>query len=283
VIAPVKNASHPKIVQSLPAFSPVASRLLTITRRDNVSLKVVGDLIEMDPGLSTDVLRLANSPLYGSRSEVTGILRAVALMGLEAIRGMVLTVALRNFCRSAASAPVFRQCWRHNLACALLSGDLAEVNTIERDTGYSLGLLHDSGRLALLAARPAAYTHLLLAGAPSSEEMLIMERELFEMDHCEVGGWLAESWNLPGEFRQIMAHHHEPCGGSNELGTAFIVHMACELADMAGFPSWGPPKEWDTSKLEACLPNAGPAILDPGQLIPRIAEGINSLECTLML
>ena len=273
----------PRIVQSLPAFSPVASRLLAITSREHVSLKAVGDLIEMDPALSTDVLRLANSPLYASRSEVTGILRAIAMMGLQAVRGMVLTVALRNFSRSATAAPVFRQCWRHSLACALLSSDLAQVNMIERDTAYSLGLLHDSGRLALLAASPVLYSRLLLAGAPSSEEMLIIEREIFDMDHCEVGDWLADSWNLPAEFRRVMAHHHEPAGGSNERGTAFIVHMACELADMAGFPSWGPPKEWDISKLEACLPNAGSAILDAGELIPRTAEGINSLECTLQL
>src|ERR1017187_4476064 len=105
----VTNIKPPRIVQSLPAFSPVASRLLAMASQERVSLKAVGDLIEMDPALSTVVLRLANSPLYAQRTEVSGILRAVAMMGLEAVRGMVLTVALRNFSHSATSAPVFRQ------------------------------------------------------------------------------------------------------------------------------------------------------------------------------
>jgi hypothetical protein len=52
---------------------------------------------------------------------------------------------------------------------------------------------------------------------------------------------------------------------------------------MAGFQSWGQPPDWDTAALQAFVPDAGPAILDPGEFIPRVAAGINSLECTLML
>ena len=269
-------------MQSLPAFSPVASRLLSMATGSQASLREVSGLIEMDPALSVDVLRLINSPLYARRIEITGVMHATTLLGMEAIRGMVLTVALRNFSRLSSGAPVFRQCWRHNLACALLTADLAAVSGIDRDAAYSLGLLHDSGRLALLAASPVGYSRLLDSGAADLAELMEKERELFEMDHCDVGLWLAEEWRLPIDFQNAMSNHHEP-GGGDGSHTSLIVHLACDLATMAGFPSWGRPREWDTTELQQRLPEAGPSILDSGELIPRLAEGINSLECSLSL
>jgi HD-like signal output (HDOD) protein len=243
-------------------------------------MREVSELIGADPALTADVLRLANSPLYARRQDITSLLRAIALLGVEALRGMVMTVALRDFSRSATKAPVFQQCWRHNLACGLISADLAAACGKERDAAYTIGLLHDAGRLALLAASPLCYGQLLKAGGWSAPEMREKERELFEADHCEVGGWLAESWQLPEDFQTAMAHHHEPAA---DRGYPQIVHLACDLASMAGFQAWGQPPEWNTEALEAFLPDAGPAILDGGEFIPHLAAGINSLECMLML
>ena len=276
------STKPPKIAESLPPFSPVASRLLAVASQEGASLKDFSDLIEMDPALSSDVLRLVNSPLYALRGHVSGILHAIALLGLDAVRRMALTVALRDFSRPALNTPSFKQCWRHNLACAVLAGDLADAEMMERDTGYSLGLLHDSGRLALLAVRPVVYGRLLQIGAANAEEMLAMEREMFEMDHCEVGKWLADSWSLPAEFWPVMSHHHTPCGSVGR-GPVLVVQLACKLADMAGFAAWGEPKEWDVTEVQKFLPRAGPEILDPGEVIPRVAERINWVECALSL
>jgi HD-like signal output (HDOD) protein len=283
-MASALRRSPPKLLESLPSFSPIASRLLALAFQENASMREVSELISADPGLSADVLRLANSPLYARQHEINSLLRAMALLGIEAVRGLVLTVALRNFSRSATQSPVFQQCWRHNLACALVSADLAAAAWKERDAAYTIGLLHDAGRLALLAASPLAYGQLLKAGAGSTSEMLQSERELFEMDHCEVGGWLAEAWQLPPDFHVAMEHHHQPADNPGDKhGYSQIVHLSCELASMAGFQAWGQPPEWNTEALQACLPDAGPSILDAGEFIPRLAAGINSLECMLML
>jgi HD-like signal output (HDOD) protein len=243
-------------------------------------MREVSELIGADPALTADVLRLANSPLYARQHDISSLLRAMALLGMDAVRGLVMTVALRNFSSSATHSPVFQQCWRHNLACGLISADLAEAPWKERDAAYTIGLLHDAGRLALLAANPLSYGQLLKAGAASRPEMWEKERELFEVDHCEIGGWLADAWQLPEDFQVAMQHHHEP---ADNRGYAQIVHLACDLASMAGFQSWGQPPEWNTAALQAFLPDAGSAILDAGEFIPRVAAGINSLECMLML
>jgi putative nucleotidyltransferase with HDIG domain len=267
-------------LESLPSFSPIAARLLSLAFNERASMKEVSDLIGADPALTTDVLRLANSPLYARQTDINSLLRAMALLGMEAVRGLVLTVALRNFSRTATKAPVFQQCWRHCLATGLIAGDLAAANWKDRDIAYTLGLLHDAGRLAMLAATPLSYGGLLKTGAASPQEMRDKEREMFEVDHCEAGAWLAEGWKLPSDFQIAMEHHHNP---EAEGGYAQILYWACRMASMAGFQSWGPPPDWNTEGLQAFLPNAGPEILDAGELIPRIAAGINSMECMLSL
>jgi HD-like signal output (HDOD) protein len=271
----------PRLLESLPSFSPIAARLLGLAFHERVSMKEVSDLIGADPALASDVLRLANSPLYAQHTEINSLLRAMALLGMEAVRGLVLTVALRNFSRTATKAAVFQQCWRHCLATGLIAGDLAAASWKDRDIAYTLGLLHHAGRLAMLAATPLSYGGLLKTGAASALEMSEKERELFDVDHCEAGGWLAEGWQLPGDFRIVMEHHHDDVSGLG--GYAQIIHWACRIASMAGFQSWGPPPDWDTEGLQAFLPDAGPNILDAGELIPRIAAGINSMECILSL
>jgi len=189
-------------------------------------------------------------------------------------------VALRNFSRTATKAPVFQQCWRHCLATGLIGGDLAAASGKDRDVAYTLGLLHDAGRLAMLAATPLAYGGLLKSGVASEQAMREKEREMFDADHCEAGGWLAEAWHLPPDFQIAMEHHHE---AGDDSGYGSIVHWSCRLASMAGFHSWGEPPEWNTDGLPDFLPGAGPSILDAGELIPRVAAGINSMECMLSL
>jgi HD-like signal output (HDOD) protein len=267
-------------LESLPSFSPIAARLLSLAFQERTSMKEMSDLIGADPALTSDVLRLANSPLHSRQTEINSLLRAMALLGMQAVRGLVLTVALRNFSRSATKAPVFQQCWRHCLATGLIAGDLAAANWKDRDIAYTLGLLHDAGRLAMLAATPLSYGGLLKTGAANPQEMRVKERDMFEVDHCEAGGWLAEGWKLPVDFRNAMEHHHE-AGGDGDY--APIVHWACEMASMAGFQSWGEPPDWNTEGLPEFVPDAGPEILDAGELIPRVAAGINSMECMLSL
>ena len=272
------------LLDSLPSFSPVVSRLLQLISREESSMSEVGELLERDVALTADVLRLANSPLYGQRHEIDNPRRAMVLLGAKAVRGLVLTVVLRNFSRAASCTPAFQQCWRHNLACALVMSDFAPPAGLSRETGYCLGLLHDAGHLALLAAHPVSYARLLEGGASSAAEMIEKERDLFEIDHCQAGALLAQAWGLPDAFAASMLHHHDVDWNlADGKDASLIAHLACELANMAGFPGWGAPKEWDTTHIQATLPEIAESLRDAGELISRIAAGINALECSLCL
>ena len=151
----------PLSVAAIPSFSPLAIQLLGIVSQENVGLHELAGLVRADPGISVEVLRLANSPLFGARSEITGILHAVAMLGLKRIKSMVMTVAIRDLLSPVRQAEIFAPCWRHSLATAFVCEQLAAEGSQDPDDSYTAGLLHELGQLGLIAARPAEYDRLV--------------------------------------------------------------------------------------------------------------------------
>src|ERR1051326_7517991 len=74
-----------QFLKRLPAFSPIALRLMALVADENVSFKEVAKLIALDPSLSGETLRLANSSLYGRRQPVQSILHAIAMVGIHGL------------------------------------------------------------------------------------------------------------------------------------------------------------------------------------------------------
>jgi HD-like signal output (HDOD) protein len=96
------------------------------------------------------------------------------------------------------------------------------------------GLLHDIGRLGLLAAHPDEYTRLALSALESIEGILEAERSLCGMDHCSAGLLLARAWHLPEALQVVIAGHH---GEARDRSILSLVQLCCRLADDLMFPA----------------------------------------------
>ncbi len=251
---------------------------------DDVVFRRVAELIRVDSAFSAEVIRVANSPLLGCRQEVRGILNALAVLGLDRLKGLVMTVALRNFLAAPLNVPVLQRCWRHSLACALLAEQIAEACWIDKDPCYTAGLLHDMGRLSLLETYPSEYAGLLQTvdeeqGTPAL--MMDYEREMFDADHCEIGRWLAEDWGFPADLRDIIGGHHDP-PRSGRVDQAAVVHLACQLADMLGFQAAGPADLDSVEALRVQYPQCGwDRLKSDHELLMTVAGKINAVECSL--
>src|SRR5690554_6208677 len=88
------NNDRPWAIKSLPPFPAVALQLLGLLDDVNVPMKQVVSLLRIDPALSAEILRVANSALYGLRSRVDSISRAVVILGTDAVKRLALTMAL---------------------------------------------------------------------------------------------------------------------------------------------------------------------------------------------
>jgi len=273
----------PRVLLTFPAFPPVAAQLLRLVSQERVSYQQITELIRADAAFATEVLRLANSAIFCLRYEVVSILHAISVLGINRLKGLVIMVAMRDFLKGASPLAAMRKSWRHNLACALASEVVAEACWVDKGFGYTAGLLHDVGMLALVASRPEEYGALVNDPGLDVKSFLERERELVETDHCEVGHWLLAHWGLPKAFWEVAARHHE-LPGLNELEMTGVVRLGCRTASMAGFPAAGEAPAWEPQRLQRWIPEASWDALQSqlNSLPEAIACKINLFDCEFL-
>src|SRR5262245_42847304 len=127
------HSDRPKALKDLPHYRPVARKLMQLTVREDVPLSKVQEVLRTDAAFTADVLRLANSPLIGLRTVVSSVLQAVMILGLERIKSLATTLTLRSFLSAGGAAPALRDCWRHNLATAIICEKLGRFVQVDFD------------------------------------------------------------------------------------------------------------------------------------------------------
>lgn len=251
-------------------ISPAAARLYSMNS-ETANLRHIAAVISSDPTLSAVVLRMVNSPLFCTRQPVSSILQAVALLGLDTVRGLATTAALRLLVKTAAASPDLSRCWRHSIACALLAQDFASAMGCDRDAAYTAGLLHDIGRFAMLSLWPRKYSQLISADRRS----ISLQREFEELGvcHTDAGAYILEQWELPKQLVEVARQHHQRRpGAKSEL--IEIVRHACQAANHLLFTAT--PAVQDADKGDMSWERL---ISDQNACYLRIADGINILEC----
>jgi len=273
-------AQRPWAFKTLQPLPPIAARLMRIVSSEEASFQSMSALVRADSAFSAEVLRIANSPLMGCRNRIDSIRHALTMLGLEKLKSLVMAVALRDFLSSALQVPALGRCWRHSLACACICEELAGTKGINKDTAYTAGLLHDIGRLALLASYPAEYARMLDVSDEYGYDLLGCEQDLFDIDHCQAGEWLVQEWHFPEDFAVVARRHHQAWDGG-PLDMLGLVHFACRIADATGFPVITSSTE-DLKPVIDALPPQLAAYLGSGEeFTAMIADKVRAMESAL--
>jgi HD-like signal output (HDOD) protein len=268
-------------LETLRPFPAAACKLIRLINNEKVDFRDVSNVIAVDAAFSSQVLRLANSALIGGRYEIESILQALAVVGVDRLRDLVVTVALRNFVGDADNACLHR-CWRHNLATAFWCEKLAPWFRIEIPLGYTAGILHDIGRIALLMLFPHDYAAFLDQSLPSQADPLEAERIHWEADHCQIGHSLAATWNFPSVLNDVIAHHHDAITPQSPP-VRWLAQAACVAASMSGFHTINSERSWEPGRIEQLLPPSGSGVRLPFEdLLHAVAQKVNETECSLL-
>jgi HD-like signal output (HDOD) protein len=234
---------------NLAPFNGIASQVLALTGDPDIPLRRISRVIEGDPALAADILFLANSSLFGFPSRMHVLRHAIALLGLDSIKALAVTVAIRSFL--GRQTPLVRQCWQHSVACALVCEEISAIFDLPGDRAYTDGIMHDIGRLGLLKTYPKEMTTVLKSQYTDMQDALWAERDALNVDHARAGSWLVDYWALPKEFSEICEHHHD-APKANDSETLQLVKVACNIADAIGFPAVNCQRQ--PSYLEATSP-----------------------------
>lgn len=209
----------------LPAMPKVAQEILQLAVNPYANATDLAAIVEQDPSLAAQLLRYANSPLYGYRGQVDSIRDVIArVLGYDLVLDIALGLAVGRSFRNPSDGPLgLHAYWRHAVYCASLTQRLAQLMPgLQRPRpgmAYLAGLLHNFGVLLLGHLFPDECS--LLDAALRREParpLPELEDELLGVSHAELGAWLMQAWNMPDELvSAVRLHHDEEFDGAHAL------------------------------------------------------------------
>jgi HD-like signal output (HDOD) protein len=216
----------------LPPLPELALRLQEmLSRAEDIDTREVAGLVHSDPALAASILRIANSAAFGGLRQVTDLNQAIARLGLKQVGSMLTAVLLRqHFSDGGAGAKrgILNVLWDHSIAVAFCAKRLAARGDVDPESAFLAGLLHDTGRLLVLAAAD----HLEREGSvPALTRPLLIE--LMEPLHCKLGHQTLNAWNLPEPICRVALQHEEAAVPGDEL--LLCVQVADLMAQKLGF------------------------------------------------
>lgn len=238
----------------LPSVPRLYAQLSELLSSGTAGAGDVGRVIEQDIAMAAKVLQLANSAYFGRRSPISKVADAVAYLGLETLRALLLHAeAFRAF---EINPPILgfdleelhRHCTRVARLATTLLGDTANGPDV-----FTAGLLHDVGLLILASRdREGLATTIALAreqGRPTHQ----IEREQHGITHAEVGAHLLALWGLPHTVTEAVAGHHDTTWLKLPFDTVAAIQIAnvlIEELEAELLPNAPPPSELDHDYLE---------------------------------
>jgi diguanylate cyclase (GGDEF)-like protein len=198
----------------LPGLSPVVSKVMELIKTNDASAKSLAEVIQNYNTLTTKVLRVVNSAYYAIPSKVSTIAQAVVILGLDTIKNLVLSMSIMELLVSdSEEVQQIQNLWERSLFMGVTARQIASLrdDEINPDEAFISGLLADVGMLMFI--KHAAGTYIpLMKREHDGEDLIVLEREIFGIDHCEIGTQLAEKWGFPDKLAKPIAWHHNADG-----------------------------------------------------------------------
>lgn len=217
---------------SLPALSPVAVRLVELASDDNCSLNDLLSLVQQDPSLAANLLKMANSAFFKAGQPVSTLQQAIMRIGFHQIRVMGLSISLRNtFPMGKIGSFDYEQFWRTSLYRALIAKLIAgKLRTCSPEESFVAGLILEIGFLVFYDLYLKDKT---IDGVPdvgSLVELLDWEKERYAIQHRQIGEIALRYWKFPEKVIDSQRLYGETAMMEKTVPLAKICELARNIA-----------------------------------------------------
>lgn len=248
----------------LPTLPAVALRVAQTMGSADVSILDVCEEIERDQAITAKVLKLVNSPFYGFTGRVTSIQRSLVLLGFNTVRSLVLGVSVFD-----GGSEKVRDLWLHALGVSTAAEAIARrLGMSDAEEIATAGLLHDIGKVAISAKRPALRDRIVALARESGASVLEAEREVLGIDHAAIGKAMAEQWKLPAAIAEVVAHHHAPDLAASAARQTSVVHVADAIVKGFGYG------QFEGETVSRVSPTAWRLLGVEGSAVPALVETV---------
>lgn len=201
-------------IGTLPSPPEMYDRLMKEIQSDNVSMGRIAGMISEDISLTAKILQMINSAYFGLSRHVDSLKQAVNLLGLEVVRGLVLTAgAFSQFDFPGLNQLSIESIYSHSLEVGTNAQKIAESIGLVRpmcDEALMAGMLHDIGKLVMLTHFRCELEEALKLADEESIPLHDAEKKVLKVTHAEIGTHLLSLWGLPDSILEPVALHHDP-------------------------------------------------------------------------
>lgn len=200
-----------------------------------VTAMELGHIISQDTSLTARLLKIVNSSYYGFQAKIETVSRAITVVGLRELRGLVIAAsAVETFSNVSDEVLNKVRFWRHSLYCGVIARLLAEqCHVLHSERLFVAGLLHDIGKLIIAQRLPQEIRAIAVEADLAQRAEFEVEQDLLGFNHAEVGGELMHAWNMPETLFESVAYHHNPRHAEVGVMETCLVHMANIFTDEA--------------------------------------------------
>lgn len=219
-------------VTHLFSLPDVAIRLNELIDQPDTTTKDLEQVVHLDAGLTTTLLKLANSAWYGLPTKVDTVGRAITLIGHRELRDLVMSTSFITTFQGISEEFVnMLDFWDNSVTCGVLSRNLAQRCRMRNAEQLFLGgLLHKVGRLAFYATRPVQYRQVLMARERGEPAVIAEEKRVFGFSYAELGAALLKAWRLPQIYQTLVQYHLDPLLAPDYQKEVAMVHVAHDMA-----------------------------------------------------
>jgi putative nucleotidyltransferase with HDIG domain len=201
-------------ISFLPSLPALYRNLVHELESDSSSMEQIGAMIGGDIAMSAKVLQLVNSSFFGLAQHVSCPKHAVALLGLNVIRPLVLLAGAYSQCDNPdLDGYSLEKSIQHSLSVATLARKIASSQSSNNqliDDSFIAGMMHDIGKLILAVNMRERYQEILLRARDTKTSIWRTEIETLGTSHAEIGAYLLTLWGFPNSIVEAVAWHHQP-------------------------------------------------------------------------
>lgn len=245
---------------ALSMMPKVAEKALDIARDPSRGIADFAAVIEQDIGLTSRILRLANSAMFAPPKPITSLHQAVVRLGVKQCKSLIMAASVSSMMNRLSDDQVCvrEQLWKHSFFTGVVAVHMARgLGLSFSGEEFTAGLMHDMGRTLLAIAAPERFREADPLDFDETGDVLSRERAIFQTDHCEFGAWYASRNQLPAELVSVIWHHHHPEEAAEHRALVLLTAAADHVANYLQRSLGGAPYDAGTNRAVSMLEAAG--------------------------
>ncbi len=241
-------------IKNLPSIPKVVFEVTKLLGDSKTATNQLADIISKDQGLTSKILAVANSPLYGIKRKVSSIEFAILVLGFEDIRNLVTALSLAESIKTAPSKyfdPY--EFWVHTMVVGTAAKGISLNFGFDFGSeAFVAGILHDMGILVIYKFFNNEFNQIVELAKTENINIVDAERKVLGITHQEMGKFLAEKWDLPFALCDALNYHHRPLKSLENKYFVSIIHLVDYMTQKLGVASfyWDKDFELDPGIIE---------------------------------